>query len=473
MRAALMTAVIVGVLALLLALVGAFYWVAAFLGVATASLFGPGYEFVGMAVANMVTLVLVLVMIVSSLLTVAERKWSSMMQDRIGPNRARLAIVPGLKNRSLGGIPHFLADGIKMLTKEDFIPAQASRFLFALAPMMAFGPVFILFAIVPIAPTIEAAAIPGIAGIASSFGTTAAFPVSLTVAPNLDIGLLYAFAMAGLAVYGAALAGWASNNKLALLGGIRAASQMISYEIALGLSLVGCMMAYGSLQLEAMTNAQQVGLFGGVLPAWGIFLQPLGFLLFFAAAFAETKRAPFDAPEGESEVVGYFLEYSGMRFGMFMISEFIEIVVLSALTASVFLGGFHLPVPPAWGLEAWLTGAIGTFGLAMVQGLAFLAKVAILIWLQLLIRWSMIRIRYDQIQTLGWKILLPLALANIVVSAVLILVDPSLTLLAIVGLVELALLIGITVLYRAPAKPASIRFAGQPAATKVATGHGH
>jgi len=473
MRAALMTAVIVGVLALLFVLVGAFYWLAAFLGVVSASLFGPGSEFIGMAVANMVTLVLVLVMVVASLLTVAERKWSSMMQDRIGPNRARLAIIPGLKNRSLGGIPHFLADGIKMLTKEDFIPAQASRFLYSLAPMMAFGPVFILFAIVPIAPEIPASAIPGIAGIAASFGTTATFPVSLTVAPNLDIGLLYAFAMAGLAVYGAALAGWASNNKLALLGGIRAASQMISYEIALGLSLVGCMMAYGSLQLEEMTEAQTGNLFGGLLPAWGIFLQPLGFLLFFAAAFAETKRAPFDAPEGESEVIGYFVEYSGMRFGMFMISEFVEIVVLSGLVTAVFLGGYHLPVPPAWGLEASIASTFGVFGLALFQGLTFLIKTAILIWLQLLIRWSMIRIRYDQIQTLGWKILLPLALANIVVTGVLILVDPSLNALGVLGIIVLALLIGITVLYRAPAKPASIRFAGQPAATPVATGHGH
>lgn len=457
MRAGMMTGVIVGVLLLLVGALAAFYWVAAFLGLATAAIFGPGYEYVGMGVANVVTLVLVLVMVVASLLTVAERKWSSMMQDRIGPNRARLAIVPGLKNRALGGIPHFIADGLKMVTKEDVVPAQVSRLLYSAAPMIAFGSVFMLFAVVPVAPAIPAASIPGIGGIASSWGVDGSFPVALTVAPNLEVGLLYIFALAGLAVYGTSLAGWASNNKLALLGGVRAASQMISYEIALGLSLVGVMMAFGTLQLEQMTEAQGTGLFGGVLPAWGIFLQPYGFLLFFAAAFAETKRAPFDVPEGESEVVGYFVEYSGMRFGMFMISEFIEIVVLSGLTAAVFLGGYQLPLPPTWGAEAWIAANWGVTTLALLQGLSFLVKTAILIWAQLVIRWSLIRIRFDQLQTLGWKILLPLALANIVITGVLILVDVSLNLLGAVGLAQLAIMIGITALYPAQ-PPASVRY---------------
>ena len=472
MRAALMTTVIAGVLALCLGLVAAFYWLAAFLGVASEALFGAGRAYIGLAVANTVTLVMVVVMVIASLLTVAERKWSSMMQDRIGPNRARLAIIPGLKNRSLGGIPHFMADGLKMLTKEDTIPAQASRGLFALAPMLAFGPVFVLFAVVPVAPAIPAADIPGIAGIASSWGVNASFPVALTVAPNLDIGLLFIFALSSIAVYGTSLAGWASNNKLALLGGVRGASQMIAYEVALGLSLVGCMMAFSSLRLDQMTAAQSAGLFGGALPAWGLFLQPAGFLLFFAAAFAETKRAPFDAPEGESEVVGYFVEYSGMRFGMFMISEFVEIVVLSAIVTSIFLGGYHLPLPPAWGVEPWIAAHWGSFALGAIYGLCFLMKLAVMIWVQLLIRWSLLRFRYDQIQTLGWKILLPLALANLLVTGVLILLDQSLDLLGIVGLAELALLIGITVLY--PAKrPASVRYSGQPLAAQAPGAHGH
>lgn len=473
MRAVQMSAVLIGILALFAGVVAVFYWLAAFLGVATAALFGDGYAFIGMGVANTLTLLLALVMIMASLLTVAERKWSSMMQDRIGPNRARLSIIPGLKNRSLGGIPHFIADGIKMVTKEDVVPGQVSRLMYALAPMLAFGSVFALFAVVPIAPSIPAASIPGIAAIADAFGTTSAFPVALTIAPNLDIGLLYIFAFAGLAVYGASLAGWASNNKLALLGGIRAASQMIAYEVALGLSLVGCMMAYGSLQLDQMTHAQSAGLFGGVLPAWGVLIQPFGFILFFVASFAETKRAPFDSPEGESEVIGYFVEYSGMRFGMFMISEFVEIVVLSALVTAVFFGGFQLPLPPALGAEQWIVANWGAFALAVLQGFSFLFKLGIFIWVQMVIRWSLIRIRYDQIQTLGWKILLPLALFNIILTGVLILVDGSLNLLAILGIAEIVLLIGITVLYRAPA-PATIRYAGQPrAATPVAPGHGH
>lgn len=470
MRAVFMSAIIVAVLALFVGAMGAFYWVAAFLGIVTESLFGAGYAYIGMAIANVHTLLLVVVMITASLLTVAERKWSSAMQNRIGPNRARIGL-PGIKNHSLGGIPHFIADGIKMLTKEDFIPGQASKFLFTLAPMLAFGPAFMLFAVVPMAPVVSAADIPGIASMAQSWGVSAAFPVSLQIAPNLDIGVLYVFAMASLAVYGTALAGWASNNRFALLGGVRAASQMISYEIALGLSLVGAMMAFSTLRLEDMTAAQNVGLFGGALPAWGIFLQPFGFILFFAAAFAETKRTPFDAPEGEAEIIGYFVEYSGMRFGMFMISEFIEIVVLSGITAAVFLGGFHLPVPPAWGWEPWLQNNLGSFGTASVLGMVFMVKVIFLCWVQLLIRWTVTRIRYDQIQTLGWKILLPLALTNVIVTGVLILLDQTLELLAIVGIAQLVLLIGITVLYPAR-KPASIRFSDADSeATPVAHGH--
>ncbi len=472
MRAAQMSAVIIAILVIFAVGAAAFYWLAAFLGVVTEALFGAGSAYIGLAIGNTITLLLLVVMVIASLLTMAERKWSSMMQDRIGPNRARLAIVPGLKNRALGGIPHFMADGLKMLTKEDTVPAQASRGLFTLAPMIAFGSVFVLFAVVPVGPSIPAASIPGIASIAQSFGASANFPVALTIAPNLDIGLLYLFAFAGIAVYGTSLAGWASNNKLALLGGVRAASQMIAYEVALGLSLVGCMMAYSSLRLDTMTSAQSMGLFGGALPAWGIFLQPYGFLLFFAASFAETKRAPFDAPEGESEVVGYFVEYSGMRFGMFMISEFVEIVVLSAIVAAIFLGGYHLPFPPAWGVEQWISANWGPWILGAILGMSFLVKVGILCWLQLVIRWSFLRFRIDQIQTLGWKILLPLALANILITGILVLLDQSLELLAIVGLAELALLIGITALY--PTKtPASVRFSGQPVAAPAPAAHGH
>lgn len=468
MRAVTILAIIAGVLALTFGAVIVFYWAAAFTGVLTRAWFGAA--FVGVAAANALNLLLGLVMIIASMLTLAERKWSALMQDRIGPNRARFDIVPGLNRFSMAGLPHFLADGIKMLTKEDFVPPQASKVLYTLAPVLAFAPVFCLFAIVPVAPPVRADEIWFIGDIAGALGTTGDFVVSLQVAPNLDVGLLFVFALASLAVYGTSLAGWSSNNKLALLGGVRAASQMIAYEVALGLSLVGAMMAFGTLRLESMTAAQQSPVLGGVLPAWGIFLQPIGFLLFFAAAFAETKRAPFDTPEGESEIIGYFIEYSGMRFGLFMISEFVEIVILSGIVAAVFLGGYHLPVPPSWGWEAWIGESFGPFALGAVLGLNFLIKVAVLCWVQLLIRWTMPRFRYDQIQVLGWKILLPLALANIFVTGVLILLDESLDLLAIAGLVEIALILGLTALYPAT-RPASVRVRGTTAPAPAAHGH--
>lgn len=474
MRAVRMTALLLGLLVLFGVVAGVFYFLAALLGLIAAWIFGDGWAYVGVAIGNTLHLVLGLVMIVASLLTTAERKWSSLMQDRIGPNRARLSIIPGLKNRPLGGIPHFIADGLKMATKEDVIPANVSRGLYSLAPMISFGTVLALFAVVPVAPELRASTIPGIAAIANAMGVSSAFPVSLTVAPHFNVGVLYIFAISSLAVFGTALAGWASNNKLALLGGVRAASQMISYEIALGLSLVGIMMAYGSVSLEVMTVAQNDGLFGGLLPAWGIFLQPYGLILFFVAAFAETKRAPFDSPEGESEIVGYFVEYSGMRFGLFMISEFVEIIVLSGVVAAAFLGGYHLPVPPAWGVDAWIERNWGSFALACIYGASFIAKLIVLCWLQLVIRWSFLRIRFDQIQTLGWKMLLPLALVNIVVTGVLILVDPSLNLLGTFGLIQLALLVGVTVLYQTR-RPATVRFVGKhgaaPAAAPASGGH--
>ena len=353
------------------------------------------------------------------------------MQDRIGPNRASILGVRTF------GIPHFLADALKFLFKEDFTPERASKLLFSIAPGLVFVPSLLLFAVVPVAPAIQT----------SLRGLIGPVTVALQVA-SPDFGVLFIFAFASLAVYGTTIAGWASNNKLALLGAVRASSQMISYEVALGLSLVGAMIAFGTVRLEDMTGllagpggvptGQAAWLWGGDgsfdigLPAWGIFLQPLGFLLFFAAAFAETKRAPFDMPEGESEIVGYFVEYSGMRFGLFMIAEFVEIVVLSGVTAAIFFGGFHLPFG-----ERWLNGLIGASWLACIQGMAFWLKVLVLSWLQLPIRWTLPRFRYDQVQKLGWRVLLPLGLCNVFLTAVLVLLDPSLRLLAVVGIAEL------------------------------------
>jgi NADH-quinone oxidoreductase subunit H len=379
----------------------------------------------GAAVANLLTLLLVVVMISGTLLSVAERKWSALIQNRVGCNRIRVF------GSALGGIPFVLADAVKMLTKERFQPALATKFLFNLAPVLSFAPILALFAIIPVGPGVDLREIVG------AEGALGRVSVGLQVS-NPDAGLLYLFAIASLAVYGTSLAGWASNNKLALLGGVRAASQMISYEVSLGLSLVGTMIAYRSLRLEEMVVAQGDAVLGPI-PALGILLQPIGFLVFFASAFAETKRAPFDLPEGESEIVGYFAEYSGMQFGLMFLAEFVEIVVLGAVITAVFLGGWH-PIL----FEGWLRANLSPLAFAAVGAGAFLAKMIVLMWLQLTIRWLLPRFRYDQIQKLCWKILLPVSLVNVFVTAAAVLVDPSLKLLAWLGVATLVIIGAIT-----------------------------
>jgi NADH-quinone oxidoreductase subunit H len=342
-----------------------------------------------------------------------------MIQNRIGPNRIRVF------GNAIGGMPFLIADALKMLTKENIEPTQRSRVLYELAPMMAFAPSFVLFAVVPVGPAVDVMT----AGVVHR--------VALQVA-DIDAGLLFVFGAASLAVYGTALAGWASNSKLAILGSVRATSQMISYEVALGLSLAGSMMAYQTLRLDQMVESQGQ-LLWGFLPALGIFLQPVGLLIFFTSAFAETKRAPFDLPEGESEIVGYFVEYPGMKFGMMFLAEFIEVVVLAAITSAIFFGGWH----PVF-FEDWLRENLSPLWFASVCAGAFLTKVLLLCWLQLVIRWTLPRFRFDQIQKLCWTMLLPVTLGNVFLTGALILVDPSLELLAAVGLVEIVAMIVIT-----------------------------
>lgn len=392
-----------------------------------AGLLGPTWG----RISTIVILNLVLVMVLATFLTTAERKWSAMIQNRIGPNRIRVKLPWG-GSTALWGLPFLIPDVVKLLTKEAFTPRSASPLLFKIAPMLAFAPAFILFVIVPVGPTVLVN------------GTYVKM-----VGADPDFGLLFFFAIASLAVYGTSLAGWSSNSKFALLGGVRASSQMISYEVALGLSLVGMMLAFGTVALAgdggmAVMQSKYLwhGTIGGVdvgIPQWGIVLQPVGFFMFFAAAFAETKRAPFDTPEGESEIIGYFVEYSGMQFGMFMISEFVEVVVLSGILVAVFFGGWSLP----FGNELiqnltvmkdhpWLLGA--------VFGMIFWFKVVFFCAVQLTIRWTFPRFRYDHIQRLGWEILLPLGLANVFISGALVLWDPQLHALAAVGFVELGIL---------------------------------
>jgi NADH-quinone oxidoreductase subunit H len=353
-------------------------------------------------------------------ITWIERKQSAVMQDRIGANRADVAGITIL------GLFHPIADVVKLFTKEDMVPQGANRALHLLAPLLAVVPAIIAFAVIPY-------------GGVYRFGETT---VELVVA-NVDWGLLYIFAIGSIAAYGAVLGGWSSNNNWAMLGSLRASAQMISYEVTMGLSVVGVFMVFQTLRLTDMAIAQDTTfrafgfleiLFGVSVPSWldwvrvpnwGIFLQPLGFVMFLTAIMAENKRPPFDIPEGESEVVaGYHLEYSGMRFGLFYMSEFIEIVVIAGIIATIFLGGWSVPYLPQEAIIGAVGGVFGTgfaTGLCMlIHFLTFMMKLVAMIWLQMALRWTLPRFRYDQVMDLCWKILLPLSIANVFVTGLVI-----------------------------------------------------
>ena len=329
-------------------------------------------------------------------LTWVERKQSAIMQDRIGANRADIMGFTAL------GLFHAIADAIKMFTKEDFIPQGANRFLHTLSPIIAVIPAILTFAVVPFGGQYEL------------WGTK----INLVIS-DLDVGLLFVFAIASIATYGYVIAGWASNNNWSLLGSMRTASQMISYEVTMGLTIVGVLMVYGTMKLTEIGAAQEDFL------NWGFFLQPVGFFMFLAASIAENKRIPFDAPEAESELVaGYFTEYSGLKFGMFFMAEFIEMVTIGAIVTILFFGAWHIPFLSSATLLSWLD-FLGTnwatLALMLIHIGVFFAKVIFFIWFQMTIRWTLPRFRYDQIMKLGWKILLPLSLANILITGLVIL----------------------------------------------------
>lgn len=357
-------------------------------------------------------LVVAMVLNLAGILGWVERKGSALIQDRIGANRASILGFAGM-----GLVNTMIADPLKFLTKEDFIPPKGDRFLHTLAPCMALFPALVTFAVIPFGDVLN-------------FGERS---INLQVA-NLNIGILYVFAMGSLGVYGIVIGAWASNNKFSMLGGVRGSAQMISYEVAMGLSVIGILMVYGTLELQDIARGQGTLLrelmptwlsflspLIGWLPAWGIFLQPLAFLLFFTAAVAETKRIPFDLPEGESELVaGYHTEYSGGKFLMFFAGEFAEVVTVAGLVTTLFFGGwqvpyllrdgFHFP----WGGILLLPHVL----IVLLQVTAFTVKVVFFCWLQILLRWSVPRFRYDQVMRLGWKMLLPLALLNVVATAI-------------------------------------------------------
>jgi NADH-quinone oxidoreductase subunit H len=329
-------------------------------------------------------------------LTWLERKESAVIQDRIGANRANIG-----RFRFIGLFQPF-ADAIKMIFKEDFVPEFSDKLLHTIAPFLSFFFVAVTICAVPFASEIRIG------------GRT----INLQVL-DLDAGLLFVLAMLSLGIYGIILSGWASRNRYTLLGSVRGAAQLISYEVALGLSLIGLIMVYPSLRLQNIVAFQGQNILGWI-PRWGVLLQPLGFVVFLFAALAETKRVPFDLPEGESEIIGFFTEYGGLKWGLFMMTDFMEIIIVSSLLTTLFFGGWQVPWLGADGFHwpwggAWLLphGLVVLFELV-----AFNLKVFFFCWLQILIRWTYPRFRYDQLMNLGWKLLIPLSLLNIVGTGV-------------------------------------------------------
>src|SRR6266545_2898826 len=319
----------------------------------------------------------VFVMLLSSaaVMVYFERKVAALLQQRYGP------YLVGYK-----GLLQPLADVIKLMFKEELRPRAADAFLFALAPMIAATCAFAAFAVVPF-------------GADTTLGGLLPQGLRLQVA-DVNVAILVVFAIASMSVYGIVLAGWSSNSKYSLLGGLRSSAQMISYELSYGLALVAVIMMAGSLSLrEIVTN--QSGYWFHVIPKWYIFLQPLGFFIYLCAGVAETNRAPFDFPEAEQELVaGYHTEYSSMSFAMFFLAEYINMVTVSAVATDLFLGGWHLPPLPEWLGVVW-----------------WFAKLSVLLFFYLWIRWTLPRYRYDQLMQFGWKFLLPLAVINLLVTA--------------------------------------------------------
>ena len=321
-------------------------------------------------------------LVIAMYATWAERKVAAIMQDRRGPNRA-----------GIFGLLQPVADGVKLFMKEEIIPDTSSKFLFVMGPALAMITALMTSAVIPWAPSIHV------------FGRD----ISLQIA-DINIGMLYIFGVVSLGVYGIMIGGWASNNKFSLLAAIRGASQMISYELAMGLALIALLMMTGSLRLSVIVAQQSEGMFN-----WNVMYQPLGFLIFFICALAECNRTPFDLPEAENELnFGYHQEYSSMKLGFYLFAEYINMFISGVVMSTLFFGGYDIPFvnEAAWG-NHWWVGLIG-FLVLMTKGICF---VLLFMW----IRWTIPRFRYDQLMKLGWRGLIPLSLINMVITAVVIL----------------------------------------------------
>ena len=337
----------------------------------------------------LISVVIAVSLLIAMYETYAERKVAAFMQDRRGPNRA-----------GPFGILQPLADGLKLFMKEEIIPTSSNKLLFIAGPGLAMLTAMMTSAVIPWGGTIEL------------LGRT----VSLQIA-DINIGILYIFAVVSLGVYGIMIGGWASNNKFSLLASIRGASQMISYELAMGLAMIALLMMTGSLRLSVIVQQQQQGAWGGFL-GWNIFYQPLGFIIFIVCAFAECNRTPFDLPEAENELnFGYHQEYSSMKLGFYLFAEYINMFISSAVMATLYFGGYDIPFVNEANLAPNLAAILGV--------VALLAKIAFFIFVFMWVRWTIPRFRYDQLMRLGWKTLIPLALFNMLVTAVIILLKQN------------------------------------------------
>lgn len=327
-----------------------------------------------------IAIILIVVLTLVVVLVYVERRISAFVQNRVGPNR----VGPM-------GILQPVADVVKLLMKEDVVPRNANKPIHDLAPMISIGVALSTFAVIPVGSVLHI------------FGAD----IKLQIA-DVNIGILYILALTSMGVYGITLAGWSSNNKYSLLGGLRSSAQLISYELSMGLSIIGVLLVSGTLRLDRIVEHQST-LLAGWLPAWNMFLQPVAFVTFVIAAFAETNRLPFDLPEAEPELVGgYHTEYSGLKFGLFMLSEYVNIITASAIITTLFLGGYNVPFVDGLGLSPQV--------LALLQVAAFCFKVACVLFFIIMIRWTLPRFRYDQLMNLGWKVMLPIALANLLVT---------------------------------------------------------